>query len=211
MFLTIGNCSPQSTPSAIVAEPAPISHKVFWCGCRRGSFSSRPANTPSRQVPIAGSVLSRPSGSQCAVPFSPWQVLPVDPVGEVRVFRVGPCPDPGHWHEGHQRPVADEDRNERDDQCRQTEVEEQEGREQVAKRDAVEHAEESDVRPAFADAAVGPVFAYALVYEPQREQDQRPAQHAPMRGGFAPCWISRVSEKTIATPVTKMNKGRMRS
>ena len=26
-----------------------------------------------------------------------------------------------------------------------------------------------------------------------------------------PCWISRVSEKTIATPVTKMNNGNRRS
>src|SRR6266404_5427808 len=56
-------------------------------------------------------------------------------------------------------------------------VEEQERREQIAKRDAVEHAEEPDVRPAFTHAAV--------VDEPQREQEQRPAQHAPMRGELA--------------------------
>ncbi len=57
-----------------------------------------------------------------AVPFPPRQVLRVDPVGEVRVLRVGPHLDPGHWHEGHQRPVAREDRHEHDDQSRQTKV-----------------------------------------------------------------------------------------
>ena len=100
MFLTIGNCSPQSTPSAIIAAPAPISHKVFWWGCRLGSFSSRPANTPSRQVPIAGSVLSRPSGSQAPFHFRPGKYCASSQLARFASFAYDP-PDPGHPHEGH--------------------------------------------------------------------------------------------------------------
>src|SRR5664280_514003 len=56
--LITGNCSPQSWPAATSAIPAPISHSDFCCAASRSLFSSKPANTPSRQVPIAGRVLS---------------------------------------------------------------------------------------------------------------------------------------------------------
>ena len=64
MFLMTGNCRPQRYPASTVTMPTPISHSDFRCGSTRGFVSSMPANTPIRQVPIAGKVLSRPSGSQ---------------------------------------------------------------------------------------------------------------------------------------------------
>src|SRR6266516_489910 len=85
---------PQSTPSAIIAAPAPISHKVFWCGCRLGSFSSRPANTPSRQVPIAGSELSRPSGSQAPFHFRPGKYCASIQLARFASFAYDPTPIP---------------------------------------------------------------------------------------------------------------------
>ena len=46
MFLMIGNCSPHSTPSAIIAAPAPISHKVFCqVGCHIRSTATTSAST----------------------------------------------------------------------------------------------------------------------------------------------------------------------
>ena len=97
----------------------------------------------------------------------------VDPVGEIGVGRKRAGADAGYRHEGHQRPVAGEQRDEGDDHAAQVQVQEQQRREQIAEPDALQHAEIADVGPMMADAAV--------IDQPEAVQQQCPPQHAQMR------------------------------
>src|SRR5262249_10655763 len=64
-FLLIGNTRPHARPTPVATTPAANSHSDRYG--TRGSFNQSPAKTPHSAVAIAGSVLSRPSGSEGGV------------------------------------------------------------------------------------------------------------------------------------------------
>src|SRR5262249_27845271 len=59
--LWIGHARPHARPTPVATTPAANSHSDRYG--TRGSFNQSPAKTPHSAVAIAGSVLSRPSGS----------------------------------------------------------------------------------------------------------------------------------------------------
>jgi hypothetical protein len=93
------------------------------------------------------------------------------PIRQVAIgaLRVGGDAKAGNGNEGHQHPIAHQQRDEYDDQPAQAQIDEQQRRKQIAEREALQHAEQTDVGPLVGGAAV--------VDHSQCEQQQETAQH----------------------------------
>ena len=188
-----------------MATPAPISHSAFCFGLDAGVLSSRPANTPEQAGSDRGQRAEQALRVPLAVPLHAGQIVHVDPSGEVRVFaqtsrRRSPAPArtssapnirPAARTNATMSPRTRRFRNSSDAN-------------EVANRDALEHAQQPDVGPGIARAAI--------VDDPQHIQQERPPQHAPDARSLGPRRSTRRdSENTIDTPVTNTSSGKMKS
>src|SRR5438552_5813927 len=99
------------------------------------------------------------------------------------------------WHKGHQRPVTNQQGGaNRENALEPKETENQPG-EQIAKGNAIEHAQEADVRPVAAEAAG--------VNDGERKQQHAAPEYTPQGGGFADRFDALAQRKNQGYPHDK--------
>ena len=137
------------------------------------------------------------------LPQPPGQIVGVKPVRQIGVRRERADADPRHRDEREQRPIADQQHDQRHDDPSHMEIEKQKRREQIANRDTLQYPDKADVAPMLADATV--------IDQSQTVQQQRAAEHPDVRLTSPSLSTSRDNDSAIATPLTKMNSGKMKS
>jgi hypothetical protein len=100
-------------------------------------------------------------------------------------------------------PISDQQRHDCGNHAAQVEVQKHQGGEQIAKRDALQHAEQPDIRLMLADAAIG--------HHSENVQNQRAAQnpaiHVRLSVAFDGAWQGQRDRNAV----TEMNNGKTKS